>query len=153
MAVPQRIPVRFEDVFPHGAYVLGVEPVNDFDKVKAGVADPQERDKITGVLAGDPAPREAMCREWRAVRVMDADPNARAGSAEVKVKIAAAVQPVPPEPLAGTVLRPVEFDGLTVTPYVNMNGSKPRQGLALRATGLRPVGATGRRVADGRAAA
>ncbi|WP_239374521.1 plasmid replication, integration and excision activator [Frankia sp. Cj5] len=140
MAVPQRIPVRFEDVFPHGAYVLGVEPVNDFDKVKAGVADAQERDKITGVLV------------W-AVRVMDADPNARAGSAEVKVKIAAAVQPVPPEPLAGTVLRPVEFDGLTVTPYVNMNGSKPRQGLALRATGLRPVGATGRRVADGRAAA
>ncbi len=49
-------------------------------------------------------------REWRVVRVMDADPNARAGSAEVKVKIAAPVQPVPPEPLVGTALRPVEFD-------------------------------------------
>ncbi|KLL09566.1 plasmid replication, integration and excision activator, partial [Protofrankia coriariae] len=36
MAVPQRIPVAFTDVFPHGAYVLGVEPVNDFDKAKAG---------------------------------------------------------------------------------------------------------------------
>ncbi|WP_131784180.1 plasmid replication, integration and excision activator [Protofrankia symbiont of Coriaria ruscifolia] len=126
MAIPQRIPVAFGDVFPHGAYVLGVEAVNDFDKAKAGVADAQERDKITGELV------------W-AVRVMDADPNARAGSAEVKVKIAAAVRPVPPEPLAGTPFRPVEFDGLTLTPYVNTNGSKPRQGFALRATGMRPV--------------
>ncbi|WP_239336792.1 plasmid replication, integration and excision activator [Frankia sp. CiP3] len=140
MAVPQRIPVRFEDVFPHGAYVLGVEPVNDFDKVKAGVADPQERDKITGVLV------------W-AVRVMDADPNARAGSAEVKVKIPAPVQPVPPEPVAGTALRPVEFEGLTVMPWVNRFGPTPKLGLALRAKGMRPVGAAGRRVADGRAAA
>jgi hypothetical protein len=31
MTVPQRIPVRFEDVFRHGAFVLGVEPINDFE--------------------------------------------------------------------------------------------------------------------------
>ncbi|SBW18298.1 hypothetical protein FDG2_0615 [Candidatus Protofrankia californiensis] len=99
------------------------------------MADAQERDKITGELV------------W-VVRVMDADPNARAGSAEVKVKIAAAVRPVPPEPLAGTPFRPVEFDGLTLTPYVDTNrGSKPRQGFALRATGMRPV-----RTGSGRAA-
>jgi hypothetical protein len=35
-------------VFPHGAYVLGVEAVSDFDKVKAGVGDVQARDKETG---------------------------------------------------------------------------------------------------------
>ncbi|WP_250289520.1 plasmid replication, integration and excision activator [Frankia sp. CiP1_Cm_nod1] len=135
MAVPQRIPVAFTDMFPHGAYVLGVEPVNDFDKAKAGIADAQERDKVTGELV------------W-AVRVMDADPNARAGSAEVKVKIAAGVRPVPPEPLAGTPFRPVEFDGLTLTPYVNTNGQKPRQGFSFWAAGIRPV-----RAGSGRAAA
>ncbi|KLL12185.1 hypothetical protein [Protofrankia coriariae] len=134
MAVPQRIPVAFTDVFPHGAYVLGVEPVNDFDKAKAGLPDAQERDKVTGELV------------W-AVRVMDADPNARAGSAEVKVKIAAAVRPVPPESLAGTPFRPVEFDGLTLTPYVNTNGQKPRQAYSWWATGIRPV-----RTGSGRAA-
>ncbi len=32
MAVPRWIPVRFGDVFPHGAFVLGVEPANDFEK-------------------------------------------------------------------------------------------------------------------------
>jgi hypothetical protein len=29
--------------------VLGVEPINDFEAVKAGVGDPQQRDKTTGV--------------------------------------------------------------------------------------------------------
>ncbi|WP_131747698.1 plasmid replication, integration and excision activator [Frankia sp. Cppng1_Ct_nod] len=134
MAIPRRIPVRFEDVFPHGAFVLGVDAVNDFEKAKAGVIE-QERDKGTGELL------------W-VVRVMDADPNARAGSAEVKVKIAAPVQPVPPEPLAGTALRPVEFDGLTVAPWIiQREGFEPRQGLALRARGMRPVGTGGRRAA------
>ncbi|WP_239313342.1 MULTISPECIES: plasmid replication, integration and excision activator [unclassified Frankia] len=140
MAIPRWIPVAFGDVFPHGAFVLGVEAANDFEKSKAGVADAQERDKETGELL------------W-AVRVMDADPNARAGSAEVKVKIPAPVQPVPPEPVVGTALRPVEFEGLTVMPWVNRFGPTPKLGLALRAKGMRPVGAAGRRVADGRAAA
>jgi len=126
MAVPQRIPVRFEDVFPHGAFVLGVEPMNDFEKVQAGTSDPQERDKVTGE------------RVW-AVRVMDPDPAARAGTAEVKVKITAAVQPVPPDAVAGTPFRPVEFDGLTLTPYMDTNRVRPKQAFSLRATGMRPV--------------
>src|SRR5262245_60626372 len=72
MAVPSRIPVRFEDVFPHGGFVLGVEAANDFDKVKANAPDVQARDKDTGA------------RVW-SVRVLDADPAAR--TAELKVKI------------------------------------------------------------------
>jgi hypothetical protein len=44
--------VAFGDVFPHGAYVLGVEPVNDYEKAKAGLSDPQERDRTrTALLA------------------------------------------------------------------------------------------------------
>ncbi|SBW21956.1 hypothetical protein FDG2_2178 [Candidatus Protofrankia californiensis] len=87
MALPRRIPVRFEDVFPHGAFVLGVEAARDFAKAQAGEVDVQERDKDTG------EPLWTVC-------VMDPDPTARAGSAEVKVKMGAAVMPVAPEPLA-----------------------------------------------------
>jgi hypothetical protein len=125
--------VRFTDVFPQGAYALAVDPLNNYEQAKAGVADPQERDKDTGE------------RMW-IVRVLDPDPLARA--AEVKVKIPAPVQPVPPETLPGTPLRPVEFDGLTVTPWVDANGKFPKQGLSFRATGMRSPGA-GRRGGTG----
>jgi hypothetical protein len=137
MAVPQRIPVRFEDVFPHGAFVLGVTAVNDYERAQSGAADPQERDKDTGE------------RVW-SVRVVDADPEVR--TSEVKIKISAPVQPVPPDPLPGTPFRPVEFDGLTVTPWVDTNGSRPRQAYSLRAKGMRPVG-NARRGATGTGAA
>ncbi|MGF7238235.1 MAG: plasmid replication, integration and excision activator [Frankia sp.] len=126
MAVPQRIPVGFGDVFPHGAYVLGVEPINDYDMVLAKAADPQQRDDDTGE------------RLW-AVRVVDTDPAARAGNAEVKVKIAAPAQPVPPEPLPGTPFRAVEFEGLTITPWVDQSRTRPRQAFSLRARSMRAV--------------
>ncbi|KPM54780.1 plasmid replication, integration and excision activator [Frankia sp. R43] len=125
MAVPRRIPVRFEDVFPAGAFVLGVEAANDYEKVKANAPDPQERDPNTGE------------RVW-AVRVLDPDPAAR--QAELKVKVAAAVQPVLPEAMPGTPFRPVLFDGLTITPWVDTNGKFPKQGYALRAVSLRAIG-------------
>ena len=126
MAIPRRIPVAFGDVFPNGAYVLGVEPSNDFEKMRAGAPDPQELDKDTGL------------RIW-AVRIMDADPTAR--TAELKVKIAAEVAPVPPDPIPGTPFRPVELAGVLVIPWVDTNGSRPRQMFALRASGMRPASA------------
>ncbi|ABD13617.1 hypothetical protein ThrDRAFT_01535 [Frankia casuarinae] len=138
MAVPMRIPVSFGDVFPHGAFVLGVEADRDFDAVKAGLSDPQVRDKETGL------------KVWL-VRVLDAAPDLRAGQAEVKVKLAAEVQPVPPDTLAGTPFRPVEFDGLTVTAYVDQSRKTPRVGYSLRARGMRaPMVASAR---SGKAAA
>ncbi|KPM52907.1 plasmid replication, integration and excision activator [Frankia sp. R43] len=124
MAVPMRIPVSFGDVFPHGAFVLGVEAENDFDKVRDKVPNPQVRDKDTGMLV------------W-IVRVLDASPDLRAGQAEVKVKISAEHQPVPPEAMPGTPFRPVEFDGLTVTAYVDQSRKTPRVGFSLRAREMR----------------
>jgi hypothetical protein len=86
---------------------------------------------------------------------MDGDPTAR--TSEVKVKIAADVQPVPPSALPGTPFRPVEFDGLTVTPYVDSqrcNGRgdrcRARNASSLRAKAMRPVQA--RRANPGAAA-
>jgi hypothetical protein len=118
MAVDGRINVRHEDVFPVPVLVLGVEPINDFEKVKAGAPDPQERDRDTGM------------RLW-AVSILD--PSARQGQREIKVKIAADHQPVPPNgPMA-----PCEFDGLQVIPYLDTNRARPRVAIAYRASGFR----------------
>jgi hypothetical protein len=113
MAIAQRLPVSMGVVFPHGAFVVGaVSAVDNFDRKKAGEADPQERDKESGL------------RLW-AVRVVDADPESRRGQAEVVVKVAAEVQPVPPD------LSPV-------TPYVDdSRQGRPRVAYSFRATGMR----------------
>lgn len=124
MAINGRFKVNHGDVFPHGAYVVSeVEPVRDFDKSSAGRMV-QATDKESGLLV------------W-AVSVLDADPAARKDAKTVTVKISAAHQPVPPEAPAGMPFRPVEFDGLTVTPYVNENGGRARIAFSIRAAGMR----------------
>ncbi len=118
MAVEGRINVRHEDVFTQPVLLLSVDPVEDFDKKRAGEGDPQDRDKTTGL------------RLW-SVSVLD--PTAQQGKREVKVKIAADVQPVP----ANGLMAPVEFEGLQVIPYLDSNRAKPRVAIAYRATGFR----------------
>jgi hypothetical protein len=123
-------------VFPDGAYAAGsFEAVRDFDASGNG-RFVQSKDKATG------APL------W-VVEVIDADPQARART--VKVKVAAEFQPVLPNGPAGSPFVPVEFTGLTVTPYVNQAG---RLGLSLKAAGVRAPGRTaGRSGADAKEAA
>lgn len=124
MALQGPIPVAFEQVFPHGCYLVGeVEPVKDFDASKSG-RFVQARDKTTG----EPV--------WQ-VAVMDADPAVKAGNKTVSVKILAPVQPVPPAPIAGLPFTPVEFDDITVTPYVNATG---RLAYSVRARVMRAPG-------------
>ncbi len=108
MAVSGAIPVRFEDVFAGGVFAVGVEAVRDFEK-SSKEQQVQARDKQTGQLL------------W-AVEVLDLDSQTRAAERQAKVKIAAAHQPVLPDPLPGVGLRSVEFEGLAVRPYVNGNG-------------------------------
>jgi hypothetical protein len=65
--------------------------------------------------------------------------------------VAAQVQPVRPNGPAGVPFVPVEFTGLTVTPYVNQAG---RLGYSLKASGVRSPGRpTGRPGESGREAA
>ncbi|MFP5069484.1 plasmid replication, integration and excision activator [Pseudonocardia nantongensis] len=124
MAIKNKFPVAMGDVFPHGAFVVSeVEPVRDFDKSAPG-RPVQQNDKESGLPV------------W-SVSVLDADPEARRADKTVTVKIAATHQPVPPEAAAGLPFRPVEFDGLTVTPYVQENGSRPRVAYSFRAAGMR----------------
>ena len=57
--------------------------------------------------------------------MIDADPEARQRT--VKVKVAAEYQPVLPDAPAGSPFVPVEFEGLTATPWVDAI-SMPGQG-------------------------
>lgn len=109
-------------MFPDGVYAAGsFEPVRDFDASSNG-RFVQSKDKATGLPL------------W-VVEVIDADASARART--VKVKVAAQVRPVLPNGHAGVPFVPVEFTGLTVTPYVTQAG---RLGYSLKATGLRAPG-------------
>jgi len=125
MAINGRFKASMGDVFPHGAYVVGeVEAVRDFDR-STKERPVQATDKDTGQLV------------W-SVSVLDPDPEARKDAKTVTVKISAPVQPVPPAAMAdGMPFRPVEFDGLTVTPYLNENGGRARVAYSFRASGMR----------------
>lgn len=132
MALQSPIPVEFRLVFPAGVYAAGVfEPVRDFDASSNG-RFVQSKDKASGLPL------------WQ-VEVIDADHQARTRT--VKVKVAAQDQPVLPAAPAGVPFVPVEFAGLTVTPYVNQNG---KLGYSLKATGVR---VPGRLAADSKGAA
>ena len=122
MAIKGAIPMTHGDVFPEGSYVVGeVEAMRDFDRSTREQAV-QAVDRDTGLLV------------WT-VDVVDADPQARERT--VRVKLLAPVQPVPPEAAPGVPFRPVEFDGLTATPYVATTSSgRSRLAWSLRATGM-----------------
>ena len=122
MALQGPIPVEFALVFPDGVYAAGTfEPVRDFDASSNG-RFVQSKDKATGLPL------------WT-VEVIDADKEARTRT--VKVKVAAPHQPVLPAGPAGSPFIPVEFTGMTVTPYVNQSG---KLGYSLKATGVRAPG-------------
>ncbi|MGW9210647.1 plasmid replication, integration and excision activator [Embleya sp. NPDC055664] len=122
MAIKGAIPVAFAAVFPFGAFAKSVAPVADFEASKGG-AKVQARDKVSGLPV------------W-AVSVVDGDPDANEST--VKVKVAAEVEPVLPDTLPGLPFRPVEFEGLTVTAYLNQ--STNRVAFSYRASGLRAPG-------------
>jgi hypothetical protein len=109
--ITMKVPVPFEYVFPAGALFLGVEPATDFEK--RGQGDDQVRDKETGE------------RVWL-VKVLDLDEAAGkfGGTKEVKVKVTAPVQPVPPKSMVPGYPPAVEFSGITLTPYVDSQRCK-----------------------------
>lgn len=120
----KRFSIGFEELLPAGCVLAGgVSPVTDFE-VKKG--DNQKRDAATGFPL------------WQ-VAVFDADPDARDGQREMRIKIAAEHQPVPP----GGPLTPVEFTGLSVVPWINEKGIRPRIEFSIYADGMRAV-ASGR---------
>ena len=126
MAIKGAIPMESGFVWPHGTFMVGeVQAIRDFDRSTKDQAV-QAVDRDTGELV------------WT-VDVVDADPEAR--ERKVRVTLLAPVQPVPPEAMAGAPFRPVEFEGLTATPYVATTASgRSRLAWSLRATGMRAPG-------------
>jgi hypothetical protein len=125
MAVSGRFYVAMDEVFPEGAYLVSeVEPVRDFDK-STRERPVQALDKESGLPV------------W-SVSVLDADRNARKSDKTVTVKIAAQYQPVPPAPAPGMPFAAVEFDLLTVTPY--LDDKRGRVAYSLRAREMRVPG-------------
>jgi hypothetical protein len=122
MAVQGPFKVDCGEVFPYGVGVVGaVEPMADFDR-----STPENRVQARDKESGLPV--------W-VVDVMDFDPEARERT--FKVKIAAEVQPVPPDAVDGVPVRPVLLEGLTVTPYQKEGGfGRTRIAYSLRATGM-----------------
>ena len=113
MAIARRFKISHDEVFAFGAYLVGeVGPVFDFEKSSKD-AKVQQVDKDNGLPL------------W-SVEVLDADPEAGKKSKTVTVKIAARVQPVPPEALPGLPFRPVVFQGLTALPYIDDAGKFSR---------------------------
>ena len=140
-------PVEFGAVFPSGAFAAGtVEKVRDFER-SSGDRVVQQADKHSGLPL------------W-VVEVIDADPEARQRT--VKVKITAQFQPVLPDPVAGSPFTPVEFEGLTVTPWVDSGRCNAKEtgrcgarlAYSLKATGIRaPSRPMGRPAAEHKDAA
>ena len=130
MAMPKQIRIEFGDVFPHGAYVVSeVTQVKDFDRSTKD-KPVYATDENTGLLV------------W-AVDVMDADPEARKSDRQFTVKVLAKVQPVLPDPLPGLPFRPVEFEGMTATPYIAQQGDFSRLAWSFRATAMKAPKASG----------
>jgi hypothetical protein len=128
MAISGPFKVDCGEQFPHGLGVVGaVSALADFD-ASTKENRVQARDKDSGLPL------------WT-VEVMDFDPETRERT--FKVKVAAAVQPVPPEAVSGAPVRPVVLEGLTVTPYIK-DGARPKIGYSLRATGLAAPGRASR---------
>jgi len=75
------------------------------------------------------------------VHVYDLDPQVRERDRASTVKIAASQMPALPEPSPGMPFRSVEFDELTVTPYMGGTNERPRVAYSLRAKAVRPAGA------------
>ncbi|MCL2092504.1 MAG: plasmid replication, integration and excision activator [Micrococcales bacterium] len=137
MAMQRRIRVDHHEVFPQGAYLKDVAPVQDFEASRAradGVRVQAKDVAKDGSGTGMPL--------W-ACTVLDADEDAGRKEAVVVVKVAAAHQPVPPKNTSGFPWVPVEFVGLTATPYVDDNGNRPRLAWSLRASGMVEPGKSG----------
>jgi hypothetical protein len=114
-----RFGVSMAEVFPHGCHLVpdSISEAIDYDE------ETKRRSPALDKHTGKPVFQ---------VRVIDLDPELSGRSREVVVKVVADRMPVPP---TRAPFEPVEFENLTVTPYV-VDRTK-RLGYSLRATGIK----------------
>ena len=114
-----RLSVSMADVFPQGCHL-----------VPDSISEVQDYDEATGRRS--PAVDKVTSKPVFQCRVADMDPELAGRQRETVVKILADRMPAPP---TRAPFEPVEFDGLTVTPYVTDKG---RLAFSLRARSIRP---------------
>ena len=133
MAIARRFAIAHEAAFPSGALLRGgVEPVADFNQEPlADGSRPQQRDKETGLPL------------WQCT-VIDMDDDAGRKDIGVSVKFAAAVEPTVPKNNTPFPWTPVRFEGLTVLPYIEDSGSRPRIAWSFRAVSMVAAHNTGK---------
>jgi hypothetical protein len=137
MAIARRFKINHDEVFPFGAYLVAeVGPVFDFDQSTKD-NKVQQLDKDSGLPL------------W-SVEVLDADPEAGKKSKTVTVKIAAKVQPVPPDALPGLPFRPVVFQGLSALPYIDDAGKFSRIVWSFKAEAMTAPGKAATPAASGK---
>jgi hypothetical protein len=123
-----RLPVPMAAVFPAGCHL-----------VPDSITEAQDWDEATRVRT--PAIDKVSGKRVYHVRVVDMDPALEGRPRETVVKIAADRMPVPP---TRQPFEPVEFENLTVTPYVDNGRCQgrgrcgARMAFSLRATGIKP---------------
>ncbi|MGH3503672.1 MAG: plasmid replication, integration and excision activator [Nocardioidaceae bacterium] len=128
MAMPRRFPVDAGVAFMHGLYMFTdaqVEPARDFEK-STRENPVQAMDEDTDLPV------------WQ-VDVMDADPDARKQAKSFTVRVISQYAPTLPDAPKGWPVRPVEFEGLSASPYVAdppRPGGKGRLAWSFRATGV-----------------
>ncbi|MGH3827355.1 MAG: hypothetical protein ACRDQX_09305 [Pseudonocardiaceae bacterium] len=131
MAVPygKRFPMKFDELFPHGAYVVGeVTAVREYQSQEDKARNRPVRPRIDEA-SGLPI-----------FKVTIADPSAEKDrDKSVTVEIAARVQPVPPTAVNGLPFRPVVLEGVTVQPRAEVSGQAKWITWVVRATGMRAV--------------
>ena len=119
MSVQGPIPVEFGTVFPAGAYAAGAfDPVRNFDASTGESFRPVPRQGHRGAAVGDRGHRPRPGRAHPGGQGQGRRPGP-AGRPHGAVRVA---------------VRPVEFTGTTVTPYVNQAG---RLADLLKVTGIR----------------
>jgi hypothetical protein len=122
-----RLPVPMAAVFPAGCHL-----------VPDSITEAQDWDEATRVRT--PAIDKVTGKRVYHVRVVDMDPALEGRPRETVIKIAADRMPVPP---TRQPFEPVEFENLTVTPYVDTGRCQgrgrcgARMAFSLRATGIK----------------
>lgn len=128
MAINGAIRVAFDEVFPHGAFVVSeVEDARDWDR--------STRDNHVQQLVrdeeGNPVLVEGLeVRVWQ-VQVMDGDPSVTMAQKMTVVRIASPRRPVAPATPEGQAGAPVELVDMSMRVYPDRKGCRaPRQGEA-----------------------
>ncbi|QUR68945.1 plasmid replication, integration and excision activator [Mycobacterium spongiae] len=123
MAVPKRVKVSHQEVFPHRAFLVSdVTTVIDYER-----STKDNKIQATDRESGQPL--------WQ-VEVLDGDPAARKGARTLTVKFATSKQPECPPSTSGMPFTPVVFEDLSVLPYIDRSTEAGRIAWSFRASGM-----------------